>query len=411
MKRFKQYFLAQLKRVCRAFPFIALMTVLLVGCMTLLAVSMLRAYNSSDKKQRLEIGVVGDTSNSYLSFGIMALQMLDSSRFSMDFVQMPEEEAKKKLKAGKMTAYVIIPDGFAEAFDRGEDVQVTYAAANQSSGVGSVLMNELVDVVSDVVIDSRSAINGIWDLLEVYDIQEDHGEVSDRLFLEYVNLFLGRTRLWSFEILGVSGNLGFISYYFIAIMILFMLLWGITGSSLFIKRDVSLPKFLKARGQSVFQQITAEYMAYFILMLGIMLMIFVPAVGVLAKSEVLLPEWQNDPFSEGVAFLIRMIPVMALLAAFQFFLYELISDMVSGILLQFVAGLSLAYLSGCIYPLSFLPESVQRFVPFLPSGAAMKYGIEVMQGNAAGKEAAVLALYLVLFLGLASAVRMRRMKA
>lgn len=411
MKRFKQYFLAQLKRVCRAFPFIALMTALLVGCMVLLAVSMLRSYNSSDKKKRLEIGIVGDTSNSYLNFGVMALQMLDSSRFSMDFVQMPEEEARKKLKDGRMTAYVIIPDGFAEAFDSGEDVKVTYAAANQSSGIGSALTNELVDVVSDVVISSRSAINGIWDLLNDYDVQEDHYEVSDRLFLEFVNLFLGRTRLWSFEMQGADGSLGFISYYFIAIMILFMLLWGITGSNLFIRRDVSLAKFLKAKGQNVFCQITAEYLAYFILLAGTMLLIFIPAVGILAKSEIVLPEWQNDPFSQGVSFLIKMIPAMALMASLQFLLYELITNMVSGILLQFVAGLSLAYLSGCIYPLSFLPEGVQRMVPFLPSGLAMKYGTGVMQGNSVGAEVAGIALYLVLFLGLASAVRIRRMKA
>ena len=49
MKKFRQYFLAQLKRVWKAFPFIALMTVLLVGCMAVISIAMLRSYNSSEE--------------------------------------------------------------------------------------------------------------------------------------------------------------------------------------------------------------------------------------------------------------------------------------------------------------------------------------------------------------------------
>lgn len=411
MKKFRQYFLAQLKRVWKAFPFIALMTVLLVGCMAVISIALLRSYNSSDKKQKLEIGIAGDTSNNYISFGLMAVQMLDTSRFYVDFSQMSEEEAKSSLKAGEMTAYVVIPEGFAEAFDAGEDAKVTYAAANQASGLGSALTNEIVEIVSNVIYSSRTSINGIWSFMDDYDCPEDPNVVSDDLFAEFMNLFLGRTKFWSVNYLGADGSLGFISYYVIAIMILFILLWGITGSSLFMKRDVSLAKFLKAKGQGILLQISAEYLAYFVLMAGTMLMIFMPAVVVMAKANLILPEWQNDPVSQGITFVVRMLPAMALLAAFHFFLYELITNMVSGILFQFIMGLGLAYLSGCIYPLSFFPESIQRLVPFLPSGLAMKYGAGVMRGVSVGTEMAGIVLYLALFLGLAAIVRGRRMKA
>ena len=372
---------------------------------------MLRSYNSSDKKQKLEIGIAGDTSNNYISFGLMAVQMLDTSRFYVDFSQMSEEEAKSRLKAGEMTAYVVIPEGFAEAFDAGEDAKVTYAAANQASGLGSALTNEIVEIVSNVIYSSRTSINGIWSFMDDYDCPEDPNVVSDDLFAEFMNLFLGRTKFWSVNYLGADGSLGFISYYVIAIMILFMLLWGITGSSLFMKRDVSLAKFLKAKGQGILLQISAEYLAYFVLMAGTMLMIFMPAVVVMAKANLILPEWQNDPVSQGITFVVRMLPAMALLAAFHSFLYELITNMVSGILFQFIMGLGLAYLSGCIYPLSFFPESIQRLVPFLPSGLAMKYGAGVMRGVSVGTEMAGIVLYLALFLGLAAIVRGRRMKA
>lgn len=407
MGRFKKYFLAQLKRISRAFPFIAVTTFLLVGSLALLAASVMQSYLSSEEKQKLEIGVVGDASGSYLGFGIMAIQMLDSSRFAIDFVQLTEEEAVKRIQSGKMSAYVSVPDGFAEAFERDEDVYVTFSVSNRTSGVGVILMKELVKVVSDVVVESRNAINGTWVLLAEQNVQEDFGAATDRLFMRYVELFLNRTELWPLDLCGISNHLTFVEYYVIAVLILFMLLWGITGSGLFVKRDASLAKFWKSRGQGVLGQICAEYLAYFILMLGSMLLVFLSAAVFMQRADVNLPE---ETFSVGALFLVKMIPAAALLAGFQFFLYELISDMVSGILLQFIAGIGLAYLSGCLYPISVLPESIQKLAPFLPSGAALQYGIRCMRNMSPWRELFYMAVYLLLFLVLAAGVRERRVK-
>lgn len=408
MGKFRNYFLAQLKRVFRAFPFIAAMTLLLTGCLALLAASVMHAYLSSEEKQKLQVGVVGDASGSYLGFGIMAIQMLDSSRFAIDFVQMTEEEAEKRMRSGKMSAYVSVPEGFAEAFEKDEEVYVTYVTSDQTSGVGVILMKELVKAVSDVVVESRNAINGTWVLLAEQNVEGDFGAATDRLFLRYVELFLNRTELWPLDLCGISNRLTFAEYYAIAVLILFLLFWGITGSSLFVKRDASLAKFWKAKGQGVFGQVCAEYLAYFLLMLGSLFLVYVPAAALLPRTGVGLPE---GFFPAAVLFLVRMVPAAALLAGLQFFLYELISDVVSGILLQFMAGISLAYLSGCLYPVSFLPEAIQKLAPLLPSGAALQYGIGWMRNAATWREACYMALCLLLFLGLAAGVRERRVKA
>lgn len=411
MERFGNYFLAQLKRIRKAFPFIIVMTLLLTGCVTLLAVSLQEADAASEKKQKVRIGLVGNTSDSYLGFGVMALQKLDSSRFAIDFLEMTEDEAKRKLNSGDISAYVMIPEGFVEAFDRGEDVRITYATANDTTGVAAVLMNELVCVISDVLTQSQSAIYGTWRLLERENADEKWGEATDRLYLRFVDMFLNRTVFYRVILLGISDNLSLKSYYFVAIMILFMLLWGITCSTLFVKRDVSLARFLKARGQSVAGQVGAEYLAYFLLMTGNMFLMILPVETVFHLTGLQVPEWEAAPVRGIFLFLVKMLPVAALLAGLQFFLFELITDMISGILLQFLAGISLAYLSGCIFPVSFFPESIQKLAPLLPSGAAMQYGIKCMQGLFPVKEMGIMLLYLLLFLGLVAAVRERRIKA
>ena len=209
---------------------------------------------------------------------------------------------------------------------------------------------------------------------------------------------------------GVGDGLSLSSYYFVAFSVLFMVLWGIAGGSLFVKRDVTLPKLLKARGQGVLGQITAEYLAYLLLMVTVILLFLLPVGFAMQKLGIEISQWKDAPIAGVVLFGVQMIPVMILLAALQFFLYELVSDIISGVMLQFLVGCGLGYLSGCIYPITFFPESIQRISPFLPTRAALQYGIGCMQGELAVKELAIMLFYLLLFLGLTAGLRERRVR-
>jgi len=51
-------------------------------------------------------------------------------------------------------------------------------------------------------------------------------------------------------------------------------------------------------------------------------------------------------------------------------MYELASDLVSGVLLQFFGTLALCFICGCLYPITFFPDSVQKIAAFLPVGLA-----------------------------------------
>ena len=148
MTRFRIYLLAQMKRVKKALPAVLIMTLLLTGCIALISKVMLMADSSSEKKQKVQIGLVGDISGSYLGFGISALQHLDSSRFAIEFIEMEEEEARDRLNHGTLSAFVIVPEGFVEAAVRGENMPLTYVSTSGSLRLGSMIMNELVNTIS-----------------------------------------------------------------------------------------------------------------------------------------------------------------------------------------------------------------------------------------------------------------------
>jgi len=100
MNMWKNYLFLQIKRAGKLLPAVCLFALALCAGIAFL-LGALFADSENDKMNiRFRIGVVGDTEESYLGFGISALQTLDSSRHTIDFIELTDEEADKQLKAG-----------------------------------------------------------------------------------------------------------------------------------------------------------------------------------------------------------------------------------------------------------------------------------------------------------------------
>ncbi len=80
-------------------------------------------------------------------------------------------------------------------------------------------------------------------------------------------------------------------------------------------------------------------------------------------------------------FLPLFLPVAAMFAAMQLFLFEAAEGIVNGILLQLICGIGMGYLSGYFYPSAFFPETMRALGELLPSGAAARFA----QAGALGK--------------------------
>ena len=408
MTRFRIYLLAQMKRVKKALPAVLIMTLLLTGCIALISKVMLIADSSSEKKQKVQIGLVGDISGSYLGFGISALQHLDSSRFAIEFIEMEEEEARDRLNHGTLSAFVIVPEGFVEAAVRGENMPLTYVSTSGSLRLGSMIMNELVNTISSLLTESQNAIYGMQNYLVHNGMSDIYWQATDELYLRFLDFILGRTTVYELELTGLSGNLSMIGYYLCGFTVLFLLLWGIAGSPLYIKKDHALPALLSSKGQNTLSQMAGEFVAYFVLMATSFLLVIVLVAVAMGLTGFTLPEWEREGIGILFGFYVKMLPVAAVICAMQLLLFELTSDMVSGILLQFLCALSLGYLSGCFYPISFFPESIQMVQPLLPTGVAVNYGGNLLMEESTAIEMVLLLGYLVLFLVLATAVRKRK---
>ena len=113
-------------------------------------------------------------------------------------------------------------------------------------------------------------------------------------------------------------------------------------------------------------------------------------------------------FKLALNLLLLCVPVVTLIAALQFFAFSLADNIASAVIMQFFGAIALSYVCGCIYPISFFPETLQFIGNALPLGAARRYLISAVSGNADMGSIAAIAVYSFMFVAAAIAVNYRK---
>ena len=409
MTRVRAYFLAQLKRTFRlAFPQLAA-DILICACVGLLSYLLVAQGAFAAGGARYRIGMVGDLSDSYLGFGIAALQEMDDSRFMIELVGMSEAEADEAFEKGELYAVMRVPDGLLESIvSGGNDCLITYTPAEGSKGLGTMVMGEITDIASTLVTSSQSAIYAMQRMLVEEGRQEEVGRETDRLNLSLINLVLSRSGFGEVELLGYADGLSMELYYFCSAVLLFLLLAGLLNCVFFARRKEALWQFLKAGGVGAPWQVAGEYLAYLCLVGMGLLALCLPLSLLLERGIMVVPEWEGMGAAPFWAFVGSLIPVTIMFAAGQFFLFEAADGIVNGILMQLLCGIGMGYLSGYFYPSSFFPERMRVLGDFLPSGAAARFVEAGVFGKASAAAVMPVFMYTAVFLILAAAVRGRR---
>ena len=348
-----KYFYLQCKRIWRLLPGIVCAVAALAAALALLFSGMV-GQNSQDG-EKVKIGMVGTTDDPIVQIAMTALQTLDDTRYSMELLPLTEPEAQKALQSGKIAVYAVIPEGFVEEAMYGRFLTVKIVANTGSADVVSLFKEEFTAVIGDMLAQARKGVYGIAGAMED---RAGTGEHMNRLALEYVELVLLRSQTYTLRQLGIADALGLEGYLLCGLTVLLLSLLCLPFAPLLITGDHSLHRLLTARGIPAWKQVLCEYSAYFLGCMTLALALAVPAALLLPESIRGQLGWQQ-----------LILPVFAL-TAISWLLYQLTREMLSGVLLQFLVFVFLAFVSGCMYPVYFFPQSIQQLAQYLPAGAA-----------------------------------------
>jgi len=404
------YAYLQLKRTAKHLPFVLVITLILCLSLSIAIHALVATDSGKEENQKLKIGVVGEFADSYFEFGVSALQALDSSRFAIDILQLSEQEARQMLARRELVGYVLVPEGYIIDAETGEVRQLSYVTNRTGIDMFILFEEEVLKLVSCLVVESQKGVYSMEDVIVDYQVTgKDPVDHIAALSTGYVGVIFNRGNAIRTEVIGISDGLSFGGYMFSGIAVLLFLLCGISFCPVFTRHDLALAKLLRANRYAPVLQIAGEYGAFFCAMLLNGLLLLLGVFFGLGKSVALIPELAEGGLSAYLVLAVKLIPAIFAIAAMQFLLFELVDSVVSGVLLQFLGAMGLAYISGCLYPISFFPETIRAIAFATPPGLARSYFASLLSG-AGGGLCFALFLYGLVLLGAAVMLRCRRIR-
>ena len=92
MKNFLAYLRLCIKKASKSFLAVTLTVLILAGLLALCATVMINTDKNDVSRQKVKIGVAGDTEGTHLGLGFEAIAQADEISFSVDFIEMTQEE-------------------------------------------------------------------------------------------------------------------------------------------------------------------------------------------------------------------------------------------------------------------------------------------------------------------------------
>ena len=360
----------------------------------------LKIGTTNKSQSRIGVGIVGSIENKYMKLGVEMLNNMDASRFSIKFINMDETAAKKSLKAGEIIGYFKIDKDFIEALEKGENRPVEYISSG--AGMISALSKEVASVFSTLLVNSERAIyatdNYLIDHPQVYNRERANTEFN----IELLKNVMSRGRIYDVKSIDTVSGLSDADNYICGMSVLFMMLTGLGLGGLLSDKNESLLRVLKSRGLSYGDSLIADM---FVISLYIILTVLI-FTGGMALTGAILPG--NHNFVNLFEYCKDIVFLSVMFASMHLFIYEIIYKRVVAVLAELLLGISLGYIGGCIYPISFFPDIIRKLSIFLPSGAGIQVLSDGMGYSVDIFCFIIILVYSILFIGGVYALRNKR---
>ncbi len=385
----------------KALPAILLVSVLLLS-IVLTVLAQFSSFFKSEQESKFKVAVVGNTNSRFFSLGIASLKTFDASRFSIDIELTDEDEAKRQLLRGEISAYIVMPKNFIKYASEGKIIPVRYYTTASTIDISGLMRDEITNVVSVLLKETQKGIFGEEQLLIENGYADISDEETDELCIRYIDFIVDRNKMYKTEISGVSYGLDLLQHLMIGHTIIFLCVLTIPFSVLFIRRDNGLIKMLSASGRGPLYSVVAEYAA---MLISLLLTLILSALVLLAGNRFLhfdpLPMSDMDPVDMGIA----LLPVIMMIVAFALAIEELSGNILANVTGFFFLSMGLCYISGCMYPLYALPPILQKAAAFTPTGVCRGFLSLTVTGESAGRQLTAILLYTLLFLSVAVLTR------
>ncbi|MBN6205070.1 ABC transporter permease [Ralstonia pickettii] len=363
---FIKKFYMQIWRKWLSLPFLLLLPILTMGLIAFMLVS----FFYQEDQQPLQIGIVDFDQSDETE--LLSSLIEESSQLSsfMQINTMSEQEAKQKITADELEAYLIFPDEFTNSLYTGDSVNLSIIGNPNKPGE-SIMISELINSVIRQIRDSQANILTLNHYAkEIGMADEERNEFVFEQFTEHVFLTLGReTMIYDREIVNETTSSP-LHYFSIGGWFILTALWLLIFYLFLTKKEQKLiSKRIKLYGVTELQQITAKLFVIFTFVLPLALLTF---FGVYHFLDLQLAT--ENTIRLGIIILLHSLAFLVVLAIIELIVLQEKLRM----LIQAAFTLILLLVSGAVIPTIYFPVWIEENIRYFFSAEAFSWLTEII---------------------------------
>ena len=341
------------KRILPLYAGVALLF-LLSGAIVFLASRMLYGNKAVG---RVPVAVAMPEEDPLAKQVVRILSTLDSVKSVCDFVYMDRDSGLEALQKGEVYAMLDVPENFVQDIMNGSNTPVTVWMA-EDIGIEGRIFCELADAGAATLSAGQAGIYAGNELYRIYGLEQRIGGMEQDLNKQFMDYGLQRSVYFRHRTVEATGDVGAVQFYEISVYVLFLFLAAIPVSGYLLPWKKTMVRKLKAAGVGTGSQVGARIAG-----MGVLLFLgSLPVILILTVTEQL-------PWNRMMA---AVWPLSCMAAAsLVVLLYQIAGNLLGGIMLLFFVMTGQHFLAGGILPLVFLPASLRKLAPWLPSSVLM----------------------------------------
>ena len=359
MKLFFSYLVLQWKRCAKSVIKLLAVTLLALAVVLLIVLGMVKLLSDNKNLTLARIGVSIPEDEAVTAYVTSFIESMESVRSICTFEYMDEEDAVKQFNEGKLEAAVVIPSGFYHDVQVGLNPPAIIYFPENPGLVGSMFKEVLTSGVSYL----QTAEAGVYaaiDTAYTYEAAISIADIGQLLALDYVSEVLARDNMFSEESVSALGEIGLLSYYFAAGIIIILSFSGVAYAFMYARSLKTVDDKLRINGMNPFFCAIAKILAMFPFIYITGMLVYFTGLAISSRMEKGFAEYEPSVW-------LYMAAIAGIFALYFEIVYDLTGRGRTGIFVLLIINVIGICVSGLIIPPAYMADwtnAIGRCMPF-----------------------------------------------
>ena len=332
MESLKRYFILQYKNsmkiLTKTIASLSIMLMVLVAVIFIIS----QVFFHSQVITTIDVGVVIPKQEEITELVTRFIENMDSVKRVCDFQYLQEAEALEQLKNKELEAVIVLPENIYEDINEGKNTPATvYFSSNTTIDIQ--VFRELVNNGVALLQIAEAGVYASCDTARLFPDQVKKEKIGDFIAWQYANHMLDREMIFDEYMVSAFGNISINEYYFVALLMLSLLMCGLNYSGLYQKQSRAVEQKLRLYGIGGLQITIVKVLviAHGLWLIGMIIYLSTYIIGEIGKWPIIYFEWQS---------VIGLVPVCIVIASYIHLVYACTDSRIESTIILFVFNLS-----------------------------------------------------------------------